>query len=97
MLKQFLARFILMREAKHYSRRELFTGFARTQTQVVQEKIVISNTCDNIYGYCESCSDSCQQQAITWLAESKPVVDHEKCTLCKECMISCYISAISIS
>ncbi|OBU21459.1 ferredoxin [Photobacterium aquimaris] len=84
-----------MRESKQYSRRQLFTHFARPP--VKQSRLVISNTCDNLYGYCESCVDSCSKQAITWCADQKPVIDTDKCNRCQQCIDACFISAITVA
>lgn len=95
MLKLYRVRSILMRESKQYSRRQLFTQFARPP--VNKPQLVISNTCDNLYGYCESCIDICSEQAILWQVDKKPSIDAEKCTLCQQCIGACFINAISVA
>lgn len=90
-----LIRSILMRESKQYSRRQLFTQFARPP--VKQPQLMISNICDNLYGYCESCIDSCPEQAMIWYADKKPIINIEKCTRCLKCIDACFISAITIT
>lgn len=91
----FRVRYILMRESKQYSRRQLFTQFARPV--VKQPQLIISNTCDNLYGYCESCIDSCPEQAMIWSVDQKPIINIEKCTRCLKCIDACFITAITIT
>ncbi|WP_408901195.1 ATP-binding protein [Photobacterium piscicola] len=85
-----------MRESKQYSRRQLFTHFARQPIESAP-RLLISNTCDNLYGYCESCVDVCPEQAILWLADKKPTIDVAKCRHCKRCIDACFINAITIN
>lgn len=55
----------------------------------------VSNSCENLYGYCGSCEDSCQYGALIWQDDAKPFIDADKCNGCGQCAQSCYTSMIS--
>ena len=55
----------------------------------------ISNSCENLYGYCANCEQSCPYEALHWQEDAKPVIDAEKCKGCGQCASSCYTSMIS--
>ncbi len=55
----------------------------------------VSNSCENLYGYCSSCADSCQYDALEWREDAKPLISTDKCNGCGQCAQGCYTSMIS--
>jgi ferredoxin-type protein NapF len=65
-------------------------------------KSEISSDCLNNQGvYCQSCKDSCEEQAIIFTPVGRgiqlPMIVSERCTHCKDCVESCPVDAIEIS
>lgn len=62
--------------------------------KATQEMTFIPNNCIG----CEKCLGVCPQRAITQSNELpyKPVLDRERCTLCGECLKTCYAGALNI-
>lgn len=65
------------------------------QTESTGLIATISNSCENLYGYCGSCEDSCPYDALQWQDDAKPKIDAAKCKGCGQCAQSCYTSMIS--
>ncbi|WP_390623837.1 4Fe-4S binding protein [Vibrio gallicus] len=57
----------------------------------------ISNSCDNLYGYCANCEESCDFGALQWHDDLKPNINADKCIGCGQCAQSCYTSMISFA
>lgn len=55
-----------------------------------------SETCINLYGYCDSCAQSCPSQALEWKDSQTPTIDTSKCTGCGICKSDCFIEAIQL-
>jgi ferredoxin-type protein NapF len=77
------------------SRRSFLRGQWRNKSE-------INSQCLNNKGvYCQSCKDSCDEQAIVFTQLGRgiqlPEIISERCTHCKECVKSCPVDAITIS
>jgi ferredoxin-type protein NapF len=77
------------------SRRSFLRGKWRSKTEV-------NSRCLNNQGvYCQSCKESCEQEAITFKQAGRgiqlPIIVSEKCTSCKDCVETCPVDAITIS
>ncbi len=57
----------------------------------------ISNSCENLYGYCGNCEGSCPYDALQWHDGAKPKIDADKCKGCGQCAQSCYTSMFSFN
>lgn len=55
----------------------------------------IANSCENMYGFCDSCESSCPYSALVWQEDAKPRIDTALCKGCGQCAQSCYNSMIS--
>lgn len=54
----------------------------------------ISDICINLYGYCDSCRQSCSSQAIEWKDDTSPTIILDQCSGCGACQADCFIGAI---
>jgi ferredoxin-type protein NapF len=77
------------------SRRSFLRGQWRSKSE-------INSRCLNNQGvYCQSCKESCDEQAIIFKQSGRgiqlPMIISERCTHCQECVESCPVNAISIS
>ena len=45
---------------------------------------------------CYTCKDRCLEKAILSRTGCDPVIEHEKCTSCGECVTACFATAISM-
>lgn len=76
------------------SRRSFLRGQWRSKSE-------INSQCLNNQGvYCQSCKDSCEEQAILFNQVDKgiqrPTIVSELCTHCMDCVESCPVDAITI-
>ncbi len=67
-----------------------------------RSKSEINSQCLNNQGvYCQSCKESCDEQAIIFKQLGRgiqvPMIISEQCTHCKDCVESCPVNAITIS
>ncbi len=67
-----------------------------------RDKSEVNSRCLNNQGvYCQSCKESCEQEAITFKQLGRgiqlPMIDADLCTHCKDCVESCPVDAITIS
>lgn len=77
------------------NRRSFLRGRWRNQSEINSE-------CLNNQGvYCQSCKDSCEEQAIVFKQAGSgfqlPKIISERCSHCKDCIESCPVDAITIS
>lgn len=77
------------------SRRSFIRGQWRNKTE-------INSLCLNNQGvYCQSCKDSCEEDAIIFKQIGRgiqlPIIISDLCTHCKDCVESCPVDAITIS
>ena len=67
-----------------------------------RKKSEINSLCLNNQGvYCQSCKESCEEDAIVFnqvdRGVQRPMIVSERCTHCMDCVESCPVEAISIS
>ena len=67
-----------------------------------RKKSEINSLCLNNQGvYCQSCKESCEEDAIVFnqvdRGVQRPMIISEQCTHCMDCVESCPVDAISIS
>lgn len=55
-----------------------------------------TDSCDNLNGYCDNCTDRCTHQALTWQEGAKPRIDATACVGCGECAASCFTNVIQL-
>ncbi len=62
----------------------------------------VSSECISMHGVtCRSCSDSCEEEAITFRLQvggiSQPEINSKSCTGCGYCVVPCPVKAITVS